>query len=94
MINDREQGALKLIDFGIAKAIGNETTNIVRESLAGTVNYMSPEAIVDHRDGNGGIHKQSRASDVWYADRPRYAIRLGWSVRFNIDVVCHFCVLY
>jgi len=26
------RGRLKLIDFGIAKAIGNDTTNIVRES--------------------------------------------------------------
>lgn len=26
------QGTLKLIDFGIAKAIQNDTTNIVRES--------------------------------------------------------------
>ncbi len=26
------EGTLKLIDFGIAKAIGNDTTNIVRDS--------------------------------------------------------------
>jgi serine/threonine protein kinase len=26
------KGRLKLIDFGIAKAIGNDTTNIMRES--------------------------------------------------------------
>jgi serine/threonine protein kinase len=39
------KGQLKLIDFGIAKAISNDTTNIVRESQIGTVNYMAPEAI-------------------------------------------------
>jgi len=38
-------GALKLIDFGIAKAISNDTTNIERDGQVGTVNFMSPEAI-------------------------------------------------
>ena len=38
-------GALKLIDFGIAKVIANDTTNIVRDSQVGTVNFMSPEAV-------------------------------------------------
>ncbi|GMF43809.1 unnamed protein product [Phytophthora fragariaefolia] len=38
-------GALKLIDFGIAKTISNDTTNIERDSQIGTVNFMSPEAI-------------------------------------------------
>jgi len=40
------RGALKLIDFGIAKAIqSDDTTNVYRETLIGTVNYMSPEAL-------------------------------------------------
>jgi serine/threonine protein kinase len=39
------KGALKLIDFGIAKAISNDTTNIHREQQVGTLNFMSPEAI-------------------------------------------------
>ena len=41
------KGSLKLIDFGIAKAIQNDTTNIHREHQVGTLNYMSPEAILD-----------------------------------------------
>lgn len=42
------RGTLKLIDFGIAKAIQNDNTNhIYRESQIGTLNYMSPEAISD-----------------------------------------------
>lgn len=41
------EGALKLIDFGLAKAIGENTTNIMRDELVGSLNYISPEAIVD-----------------------------------------------
>lgn len=41
------RGALKLIDFGIAKTIQNDTTNIHRDQQVGTINYMSPEAIID-----------------------------------------------
>lgn len=45
------RGTLKLIDFGIAKAIASDdTTNIYRESQIGTLNYMSPEAILDSSD--------------------------------------------
>jgi serine/threonine-protein kinase TTK/MPS1 len=39
------KGRLKIIDFGIAKAIANDTVNIQRDQQIGTVNYMSPEAI-------------------------------------------------
>merc|ERR1711871_699256 len=37
------RGRLKLIDFGIAKAFSNDTTNIYRDSQIGTINYMAPE---------------------------------------------------
>eukprot|EP00158_Paraphelidium_tribonemae_P003181 Partr_v1_DN25938_c0_g1_i2_m68724 putative ttk protein kinase len=67
------KGALKLIDFGIAKAIQNDTTNIHRDHQVGTVNYMSPEAIMDtnamkepNSDGSRTqCMKLGRASDVW-----------------------------
>jgi hypothetical protein len=49
------RGALKLIDFGIAKAIqSDDTTNIYRETQIGTLNYMSPEAILDSGTGTHG----------------------------------------
>ncbi|KAJ1964282.1 Dual-specificity kinase, spindle pole body (SPB) duplication and spindle checkpoint function [Dipsacomyces acuminosporus] len=60
------KGSLKLIDFGIAKAIGNDTTNIHRENQIGTVNYMSPEAIKETNAENGKrLMKLGRASDIW-----------------------------
>lgn len=58
------KGMLKLIDFGIAKAIANDTTNIHRESQVGTINYMSPEA-VDSTPDDEKHRKVGRASDVW-----------------------------
>ncbi|KAJ1985479.1 Dual-specificity kinase, spindle pole body (SPB) duplication and spindle checkpoint function [Dimargaris cristalligena] len=50
-------GTLKLIDFGIAKAIANDTTNIHREHQIGTVNYMSPEAIEDTNGAGPGARR-------------------------------------
>lgn len=62
------KGHLKLIDFGIAKAFSNDTTNIYRESQIGTVNYMAPEAIAPYNDENEDNPlrmKLGRASDIW-----------------------------
>ncbi|ORY81859.1 kinase-like domain-containing protein, partial [Protomyces lactucae-debilis] len=59
------EGALKLIDFGIAKTIGNDTTNIHRDQQIGTVNYMSPEALSDTGGNGARLMKLGRASDVW-----------------------------
>ncbi|KAG8905219.1 Dual-specificity kinase, spindle pole body (SPB) duplication and spindle checkpoint function [Tulasnella sp. 403] len=60
------KGSLKLIDFGIAKAIPNDTTNIQRDQQIGTVNYMSPEAIQGTHGMTGvRVMKLGRASDVW-----------------------------
>ena len=62
-------GTLKLIDFGIAKAItADDTTKITRDSMAGTPNYMSPEALKDideeEETGRRG-YRVGRASDIW-----------------------------
>ena len=62
------EGVLKLIDFGIAKqdTSKSDTTNIVRDHQVGTVNYMSPEAILNGQPSTlGGPLKVGRASDIW-----------------------------
>ncbi|KAK6939827.1 Protein kinase domain [Dillenia turbinata] len=60
------RGQLKLIDFGIAKAIMSDTTNIQRDSQVGTLSYMSPEAFMcNESDANGNTIKCGRPSDIW-----------------------------
>lgn len=65
------QGRLKIIDFGIANAIQDNTVNVHRENQIGTPNYMSPEALVDcnavngRRGPKGQLLKLGKPSDVW-----------------------------
>ncbi|KAL5715661.1 dual-specificity kinase [Ranunculus cassubicifolius] len=60
------KGSLKLIDFGIAKAIMSDTTNIQRDSQVGTLSYMSPEAFMcNESDSQGNAIKCGRPSDIW-----------------------------
>ncbi|KAI5181563.1 serine/threonine-protein kinase TTK/MPS1 [Nematocida sp. AWRm80] len=66
-------GRLKLIDFGISKEIRNDTTNIIREKQIGTINYMSPEAIIE------GKTKMGRSSDIWSLGCILYEMYFGES---------------
>jgi len=84
------RGALKLIDFGIAKAMLNEdTTNIYRDSQIGTLNYMSPEAILDTDTGDDGSRrmKLGRASDIWSLGCILYQMVYGKTPFANLHMV-------
>ncbi|XP_053397975.1 dual specificity protein kinase TTK-like [Mercenaria mercenaria] len=62
-------GNLKLIDFGIAKALQQDKTSVILETQIGTLNYMSPEAIMDSCGESQGQGKPKFKigvkSDVW-----------------------------
>lgn len=63
------EGTLKLIDFGIAKAIQSDTTSIARETQVGTINYMSPEAVLGGRTTfNGGAPMKVRTKMLIRSD--------------------------
>ncbi|KAL9657382.1 hypothetical protein ABK040_014370 [Willaertia magna] len=65
-------GKLKLIDFGISKTPDHENTqNIVRNSIIGTLNYMPPESFVVHQsitptgENSGPKYKFGPPGDIW-----------------------------
>ena len=65
------KGRLKLIDFGIANTIADDTVNVHREQQVGTPNYMAPEALVDCNAARGlpstagRLLKLGKPSDIW-----------------------------
>ncbi|KAK9370972.1 kinase-like domain-containing protein [Lipomyces kononenkoae] len=65
------KGVLKIIDFGIANAVPEYTTNVRRETQIGTPNYMAPEALMDVNQTDPSAPsgkkcmKVGRPSDVW-----------------------------
>ena len=61
------KGSLKLIDFGIARTIASEATSVIRETQVGTINYISPEALLDVSDTNG--RKSIRVRSDGHLDR-------------------------
>ncbi|KAF1991309.1 kinase-like protein [Aulographum hederae CBS 113979] len=60
-------GLLKLIDFGIAGAVNDDTINITRSEQIGTPNYMSPEALRDVNSPilKGKLIRFGRPTDIW-----------------------------
>lgn len=56
------RGKIKLIDFGIAKSVRDDTVNITRDGMAGTMNYIPPEALMENEMQQ---YKLSCKADVW-----------------------------
>ncbi|XP_062427039.1 dual specificity protein kinase TTK [Rhea pennata] len=73
-------GMLKLIDFGIANQMQPDVTSIVKDSQAGTMNYMPPEAIKDmssYGENGKSRSKISPKSDVWSLGCILYSMTYG-----------------
>ncbi|KAJ3387624.1 hypothetical protein HDU84_000658 [Entophlyctis sp. JEL0112] len=83
------EGTLKLIDFGIAKAIPSDTTNIQRDYQTGTLNYMAPEAIVfTEANSSKEAHlKLGRSSDIWSLGCILYQLTYGQPPFASLPVV-------
>lgn len=62
-----------MIDFGISDEIGGHTTHILRETMIGSLHYMSPES----SQPDSGKQTLSRASDVWSLGIILYRIVFG-----------------
>ncbi|CAN3373201.1 hypothetical protein DIURU_001148 [Diutina rugosa] len=75
------RGKLKVIDFGIADALGNTTMNIYRNQQIGTPNYMAPEAVSEA----GGQWKVGKPSDVWSMGCMVYQMIYGQPPYANIE---------
>lgn len=63
------KGILKLVDFGIANAIPDDTVNVYKEHLDGTPNYMAPETLsamasTPHPQ-ESRTYRFGKPSDVW-----------------------------
>lgn len=74
-------GRLKLIDFGIARALGDDADAVQRTSpgaIVGTLAYMAPEQLRGDRTANGV------ASDVWSLGVIAYRLLCG-RMPFDLD---------
>ena len=73
LISDR--GQIKVVDFGLAKAISAQTSTATQGLLIGTVAYLPPELVLSGRADRAHRRLQRRRRAVRDADRPQAARR-------------------
>jgi len=56
---------IKLIDFGIAKSMSDNTTHIIRDKAVGSIHFMAPETVRPAPTEKNAEQQLSRAADIW-----------------------------
>lgn len=83
------KNSLKIIDFGTARLIQKDTTNITRCLRIGTLNYMAPEALVDisNAKGENNRFKLGRSADIWSLGCILFQMVYGNPPFYHLDFV-------
>lgn len=72
------EGRVKIIDFGIAKKVMNDTMHAKVDDIAGTILYMAPESL-RNTSGRGAPHKVGFPADVWSMGCILYQMVYGYT---------------
>ena len=70
-----DRGQVKVVDFGLAKAISAQTSTATQGLLIGTVSYLPPELVLSGRGRSPLRRVQRRRGAVRDADRAQAARR-------------------